>query len=116
MGCQEFQSTNRVALAARDAHVNRWGALHGCVESTAMNHADPTRVPSTRYKFVEPGVIEIYAIRDISSSQGEECFNDYGEDFIHCAWYDQAQHVRGDTPLSHLPALINNMYSNAVQA
>merc|ERR1711939_379885 len=79
---------------------------------TAMNHAAGNgRVASLEYRFIQPGVIEIWSIRDIVA--GEEIFNDYGNDFGPCEWYDQFQNDRGNTPLTQLPAFIASMYETS---
>merc|ERR1711959_99318 len=68
-------------------------AIYFLNPGTAMNHADPTRVPSVEYRFPKPGVIETWSTRDIE--KGEEMFNDYGHDFGACGWYDEFQTARG---------------------
>merc|ERR1719171_1381022 len=76
---------------------------------TAMNHADSTRGASVRYNHEEDGVLTLWTTRPVKA--GEEMFNDYGLDFGPCAWYDELQKERGNTPLSQLSDAINKMYS-----
>jgi len=78
---------------------------------TAMNHADSSRNKACEYRFMEPGVIEIWSVLDIAA--GEEIFNDYEHDFMPVGWYDEFQNARGNTPLSQLAALIENAYRPA---
>ena len=76
---------------------------------TACNHADSTREASIRYNMDQPGVIELWTIKDVAA--GEEMFNDYSHDFKPIQWYDAICKERNlGTPLSALPAMIEAMY------
>lgn len=76
---------------------------------TAVNHADPSREASVEYRHCEPGVLEIWTIKDIKA--GEEMYCDYEKDYAPCAWYDKLQNERGNVPLSQIPMHINKLHA-----